>query len=213
MNAVVFDFDKTLGYFEQIHKIYILCNKKISISVLLLLFPNVFRTYIFKLLEYLKINKGNCNLILYTNNNGPRYFINSIIEFLNNKFNCTLFDHIIYGYKTSDGKTELCRENTKKRFDDLLPCTGKKFSNILFLDDSLHVDMIDECVEYLQIDPYFYDCYKHLNRLEKFLTSDEIKYLKNNTVNDNIPNSCKSIENIQIVKAIILFIDKLKNKS
>lgn len=212
MNAVVFDFDKTLGYFEQLHKIYILSNKKISISALLLLFPNVFRPYIFKLLEYLKINKGKCNLILYTNNNGPRYFINSVIQFLNNKFNCTLFDHIIYGYKTSDGKSELCRENSKKRFDDLLPCTGKKFTNMLFLDDSLHVDMIDERVEYLQIDPYFYNCYKNLNRLEKFLTYEEIIYLQKNTIGDKIPKSCENIENIQICKAVILFIDKLQDK-
>ena len=210
MNAIVFDFDKTLGYFEQLHKIYILTKKKISISALLLLFPNVFRTYTFQLLQYLKVNKGICSIILYTNNNGPRYFINAVVAFLNDKFDCKIFNNIIYGFKTSDGKTELCRHNSKKRFDDLLSCTGKQFTNILFLDDCLHANMIDERVEYLQIDPYFYNCFKKLNRLENFLNKDELDYLQYDLRYDIIPNSCDNLENIQIVKAVVFFISKLQ---
>ena len=210
MNAIVFDYDKTLGYFEQLHKIYILCNNKISINLLLLLFPKVFRPYFFDILKYLIENKSNYSIILYTNNNGPRYILDSVISFLDSKFNCKVFDHIIYGYKTSDGNIETCRQNSKKRFDDLLPCTGKKFNNVLFLDDSLHIDMIDEKVEYLQIEPYYYCCLGDLNKLSKFLDKDELQYLKDILKNNSIPKSCSNNENIQIFKAIVLFVSNLK---
>lgn len=211
MNAIVFDYDKTLGYFEQLHKIYILCNDKISINLLLLLFPKVFRPYFFEILKFLIHNKKeNYSIILYTNNNGPRYIVDSVIYYLDNKFNCKVFDHIIYGYKTSDGKIENCRQNSKKRFDDLFPCTGKKFNNVLFLDDSLHIDMIDEKVEYLQIEPYYYSCVGELNKLSKFLTKNELQYLENILKNDSIPKSCRNNENVQILKAIVLFVSNLK---
>lgn len=210
MSAIVFDYDKTLGYFEQLHKIYILCNKKISINVLLLLFPKVFRPYFFEILKFILENKDKCSIVLYTNNNGPRYFIEAVLNFINDKFNCKVFDHIIYGYKTSDGKIEGCRQNSKKRFDDLLPCTGKKFNNVLFLDDSLHIDMIDERVEYLQIEPYYYSCLNHLNKLNKFLNNEQIQDLKVCLKKYSIPKSCNNNENIQIFKAIILFVTNLE---
>lgn len=210
MSAIVFDYDKTLGYFEQLHKIYILCNKEISISVLLLLFSKVFRPYFFEILKFLLQNKENCSVILYTNNNGPRYFIDAVLEFLNEKFNCKVFDHVIYGYRTSDGKIEDCRQNSKKRFDDLLPCTGKKFNNVLFLDDSLHIDMIDEQVEYLQVEPYYYSCLNNINKLNKFLSKSQIQDLEICLENDIIPKSCNNNENIQIFKAIVLFITNLE---
>ena len=210
MNAIVFDYDKTLGYFEQLHKIYVLCDKKISINVLLLLFPKVFRPYFFEILKFLLQNKEKCSIVLYTNNNGPRYFVDAVLKFLDNKFECKVFDYIIYGYKTSDGKIEDCRLNSKKRFDDLLPCTGKKFNNVLFLDDSLHIDMIDEKVEYLQIEPYYYSCLTNINKLNKFLKKDKIQELGICLENDIIPKSCNNNENIQIFKAIVLFITNLE---
>lgn len=210
MSAIVFDYDKTLGYFEQLHKIYILCDKRISINVLLLLFPKVFRPYFFEILKFILDNKDKCSTVLYTNNNGPRYFIDDVLKFLNNKFQCKVFDYVIYGYKTSDGQVEDCRKNSKKRFDDLLPCTGKKFSNVLFLDDSLHIDMIDEKVEYLQIEAYYYSCLTNMNKLNNFLTKKEIQYLRSSLENDTIPKCCTNNENIQIFKAIVLFITNLE---
>ena len=210
MSAIVFDYDKTLGYFQQLHKIYILCKKKISIDVLLLIFPKVFRPYFFEILKYLVENRKRYSIILYTNNNGPRYFIDSVIKFLNKKYNCRVFDHVIYGYKTSDGKIEDCRKNSNKRFDDLLPCTGRKFNNVLFLDDSLHIDMIDDKVEYLQIEPYYYCCLNDLDKLNKFLSEENIQDLKRFLRKETIPKSCSNYENIQIFKAIVLFISNLK---
>lgn len=210
MSAIVFDYDKTLGYFEQLHKIYVLCNKKISINVLLLLFPKVFRPYFFQILKFILENKDKCSTVLYTNNNGPRYFIDDVLDFLNKKYQCKVFDFVIYGYKTSDGQIEDCRKNSKKRFGDLLPCTGIKFNNVLFLDDSLHIGMIDEKVEYLQIDAYYYSCLSNINRLSKFLTKDEIQDLRLCLENDIIPKSCNNSENIQIFKAIVLFITNLE---
>lgn len=210
MNAIVFDYDKTLGYFEQLHKIYILCDNKISINLLLLLFPKVFRPYFFEILKFLTENKSNYSIVLYTNNNGPRYILDSVISFLDSKFNCKVFDHIIYGYKTSDGIIEDCRQNSKKRFDDLLPCTGKKFNNVLFLDDSLHIDMIDEKVEYLQIEPYYYSCFGEIDKLSKFLNQKELQYLKTKLKDNNFPKSCSNNENIQIFKAIVLFVTNLE---
>ena len=210
MSAIVFDYDKTLGYFEQLHKIYILCKKKISVDVLLLIFPKVFRPYFFEILKFLVENRKRYSIVLYTNNNGPRYFINNVVKFLNKKYNSKVFDHIIYGYITSDGKIEDCRENSKKRFGDLLPCTGKIFNQVLFLDDSLHIHMIDDKVEYLQIEPYYYCCLNEIHNLDNFLSKENLQDLKKNLYKEKIPKSCNNNENIQIFKAIVLFISELK---
>ena len=124
--------------------------------------------------------------------------------------NCRVFDHIIYGYRTSDGKIEDCRENSKKRFDDFLPCTGRKFNHVLFLDDSLHIGMIDDKVEYLQIEPYYYCCLNEISKLNKFLSRESIQDLKRFLTKEKIPKSCSNYENIQIFKAIVLFVSDLK---
>lgn len=213
MKAIVLDFDKTLGYFEQLHKIFLLCQKKISIRVFLLLFPEVFRPYIFEILNMISKKKGEFFLIIYTNNSGPRYFINEIIEFINKKYNCNIFDKIIYGYKTADGKYEDCRFDSSKRFEDLYSCTGKTFTNILFLDDSLHINMIDDRIEYLQIEPYYYNMYNNIHKLNKFLNNSSLQNLKVNIKCDNIPKSCNNSENKQIFKAIYLFTQKGTHKT
>ena len=212
MKSIVLDFDKTLGYFEQLHKIYLLCQKKISIRVLLLLFPEVFRPYIFDILHIISKQKHDFFLIIYTNNSGPRYFINEIIDFINKKYDCIMFDKVIYGYKTADGEYEYCRFDSSKRFEDLYSCTGKSFTNILFLDDSLHMNMIDDRVEYLQIEPYYYNMYNNINKLSNFININILQNLKLNIKCDNIPKSCNNNENKQIFKAIYIFTQKGTHK-
>ena len=205
MYAIVFDYDKTIGYFEQIYRIFILCNKQISIKNLLTLFPNVFRPLFFNIIEYIINLKKTVKIILYTNNNGPRFFIDDILSYIDDKFKRKVFDYVIYGYKTNDGLMETCRKNKYKRFEDLMPCTGKSFKHILFLDDSLHNEMIYEGVEYLQIEPYYYDCIDEIDNLELFLNNKNLQNLKFLIKKHKIPKSCDNNENIQIFKAVKLY--------
>ena len=70
--------------------------------------------------------------------------------------------------------------------------------------------MIDDKVEYLQIEPYYYCCLNDLDKLNKFLSEENIQDLKRFLRKETIPKSCSNYENIQIFKAIVLFISNLK---
>ena len=71
---VVFDFDETIGYFEQIIEMIKHTKKtsKLEVFELFTLFPLVFRTNIFDIFHFivrLKKEKKIKSVILYSNNN------------------------------------------------------------------------------------------------------------------------------------------------
>jgi len=136
---VVFDFDETIGYFEQIIEIIKETKKtsKIEVFELFTLFPLVFRTNIFDIFHFivrLKKEKKIKSVILYSNNNND-VFIGYVISFIHQKLNYSLFDLSISLNQT---------HNKNKNLSDLLNYSNgllTKKSSIFFIDDKEYDDM------------------------------------------------------------------------
>ena len=141
---IVFDFDQTIGYFEQIIEIIKHTKKtsKLDVFELFTLFPLVFRTNIFDIFHYivrLKKERKIKSVILYSSNNNDT-FIGYVLSFIHQKLNYTLFDTSI----------SLNQTHTKnKNITDLLKYSNgllTKKSSIFFIDDKEHNEM--KCIKY-----------------------------------------------------------------
>ena len=136
---VVFDFDETIGYFEQIIEMikYTKKTSKMEVFELFTLFPLVFRTNIFDIFYFivrLKKEKKIKSVILYSNNNND-LFIDYVISFIHEKLNYRLFDSSISLNQT---------HNKNKNLTDLLNYSNgllSKNSSIFFVDDKEYDDM------------------------------------------------------------------------
>lgn len=136
---IVFDFDETIGYFEQIIEIVKHTKKtsKMDVFELFTLFPLVFRTNVFDIFYYivrLKKEKKIKSVILYSNNNND-VFIGYVLSFVHEKVNYTLFDLSISLNQT---------HNKNKNTNDLIRCSNgllNKKSSIFFIDDKEYDDM------------------------------------------------------------------------
>jgi hypothetical protein len=136
---VVFDFDETIGYFEQIIEMikYTKKTTKMEVFELFTLFPLVFRTNIFDIFHFivrLKKEKKIKSVILYSNNNND-VFIGYVISFIHQKLNYPLFDLSISLNQT---------HNKNKNLSDLLNYSNgllNKKSSIFFIDDKEYDDM------------------------------------------------------------------------
>ena len=136
---VVFDFDETIGYFEQIIEMikYTKKTSKLEVFELFTLFPLVFRTNIFDIFHFivrLKKEKKIKSVILYSNNNND-VFIGYVLSFIHQKLNYPLFDLSISLNQT---------HNKNKNLSDLLNYSNSllnKKSSIFFIDDKEYDDM------------------------------------------------------------------------
>ena len=230
--AVVFDLDETLGHFSQPYKFWFSLKKFLNNEFLdykyffnlLDLFPGFFRTNLFKILRKLKKNKisGNCDhVMIYTNNNGPMYWVNLIKSYIHKKLHYKLFDQIIRAFKIKGQQVEVCRTSHGKSYKDFLSCT-KLPSNtqICFIDDQLHPEMKNhDNVIYIYVQPYKYNVdyteiatkYYNLNK-NLFISHNKyenefIEFIRNHA-NERLDNLYKS----QIEKNIdILISQKIDN--
>ena len=181
--VVVFDVDETLGcfsqfgiffealgeYFNNTNIGYLHFNKLID------LYPEVFRTNIIRILEYIRKKKqgGICSkVMIYTNNQGPAKWVQHIRGYLEKKLaeaataaalttpavTAPLFDRIIGGFKISNANNELeqlQRATQEKTVNDFLRCSRLSANiEICFLDDLLHQKMVDEKVYYIRLQSY-----------------------------------------------------------
>ena len=167
--AIVFDLDETLGHFSQPYKFLNSLKKflntesldEIYYHSLFDLFPEFFRTNIFKILKFIKKKKlsGICDhVMIYTNNNGPEYWVNIIKNYIHKTLKYNLFDQIIRAFKINGNKIELCRTSHGKSYNDFLSCT-KLPSNtqLCFIDDQNHPEMNHDNVWYIYLQPYVYN--------------------------------------------------------
>ena len=194
---IVFDVDETLGYFSQLGSFIdalSFYNKDFSGSVfeifneILDLFPEFVRPKMIETLKYIHEKKvsGTCSgLFIYTNNQGPRSWVQHIAKYFDYKVghvynnverndrndnNANLFDKIIAAYMINGKIVEPGRTSQNKTYDDLLRITGiSPHSEVCFVDDLNHPDMRHENVLYLNVKPYV-----------KTLSTDEMirRYLK-----------------------------------
>lgn len=170
---VVFDIDETLGYFLELGILWdsILAYKEekksnitlnqTNFNTILDLYPEFLRPNILMILNYLKYKKqiGDCNAIMiYTNNQGPRDWINYIKNYFESKVGYKLFDQIIAAFKINGKRIEICRTTHNKTVDDFFRCTKLPQNvQICFLDDILHPHMTGENVYYIKVNPYVYN--------------------------------------------------------
>lgn len=207
---VVFDMDETLGYFSQLHIFWSILKDYFDIYKyqytnkdffnLIDIFNLFLRPEIITILNYLikqKNNKSCDKVMIYTNNQGPKSWAESIRDYFHYKLDFKIFDQIIGAFKVNGKQIELCRTTYYKTINDLINCTKlPKDTKILFIDDQHHPEMEGENVVYLHIKPYVYK-YNFIDMIHNYFN---VNY--------------KLIENISgSEKYYKFFKDKLKNYS
>jgi hypothetical protein len=165
---VVLDVDETIGYFVELG---IFCDaltqsawhhdataQYAHFNRLMDAFPEFLRPNIMDLLRFLKRKKDAnecCGVMVYTNNNGPRAWVEHIIQYMESKLGAPLFDQIVAAFKVNGKIIEMGRTTHDKTYDDLMRCT-KLPSNVevCFLDDQMHAHMEHGQVYYIHVKPY-----------------------------------------------------------
>lgn len=197
--SIVIDFDKTIGYFDEILFIFkilysneyksIRKNKHIShskIENILLKFIKCLRPNILKIINLILSFRDNNTIskfILYTNNKN-NYIISKVISVLQQKleYKNQIFDDIIVS-------------NKEKNVDELKHILESKREQLCFIDNRKHINMINENIFYIHCKSYIFE-YKYekiYNYIEPYLNIGktyfktlyekeyEDKYYKNNT--------------------------------
>lgn len=165
---VVIDVDETIGYFVELG---IFCdaltktvwNNDATIQYthfndLMNAFPEFLRPNILDLLQFLKTKKEAnecCGVMIYTNNNGPREWVDHIIKCIESKLGGHVFDKIVAAFKINGKIIEMGRTTHDKTYEDFMRCT-KLPSNVevCFLDDQMHSQMEHDQVYYINVKPY-----------------------------------------------------------
>lgn len=168
LKIVVFDLDETLGCFTEIGMFWDVLNhlfKNVPPPVntfydILDLFPNFLRPLILVILQYVidQRNQQHCHqLMIYTNNQGPRTWVKLISDYFNYKLGVKVFDQIIAAFKVNGEIVEVKRTTQNKCVDDLFNCTQLSTdTEIFFLDDQYHPLMDQQNVFYITVQPYHF---------------------------------------------------------
>lgn len=165
LKMVVFDLDETLGSFVEIGIFWDALERYYGYNLLderffevLDIFPGFLRPKIITILEYLKDKKERkvCDqIMIYTNNQGPKSWVKMISNYLNNKVGYKLFDRIIAAFKVKGKIVELGRTSHSKSVEDLVRCTRIPVNTeICFIDDQKHPLMAQDNVYYINVKPY-----------------------------------------------------------
>lgn len=189
--VVVLDLDETIGSFTDLYCLWNIIKlhydiptmtsttseptpKKMSweykqniFNELLDLYPEMLRTNIISMLEFLhvKIKNGECKkLYIYTNNQCifPEW-ICLIISYLNYCLDVetSIFDKPICAFKIKNKVVEKKRTTNKKTHEDLIKCTLiPKNAEICFVDDKEHEHMKCDKIYYIQPPPYYHSLTK-----------------------------------------------------
>lgn len=165
---VVLDVDETIGYFVELG---IFCDaltqtvwnndataQYAHFNHLMDAFPEFLRPNIIDILLFLKRKKeaNECHgVMVYTNNNGPRAWVEHIIKYTESKLGAPLFDQIVAAFKVNGKIIEMGRTTHDKTYDDLMRCTKLPTNvEVCFLDDQMHSHMEHGQVYYINVKPY-----------------------------------------------------------
>ena len=185
----VFDVDETLGYFSQFGAFIDALNNHYNdfsrvvfdnFNELLDLYPEFIRPNIIEILKYIseKRSEGICKgIIIYTNNQGPRSWVEYISKYFDYKVGTQVFDQIIAAYKVNGKIVQEGRTTQNKTYEDLVRITHiPKTSEICFVDDLNHPGMRHQNVLYINVKPY----------VETLATSTLIKRYLDSALGKNI---------------------------
>ena len=185
---VVIDVDETLGYFVELG---IFCDaltklawnndataQYVHFNHLMDAFPELLRPNILDLLQFLKMKKESnecCGVMIYTNNRGPREWVEHIIQYMESKLGARLFDQIVAAFKVNGKIIEMGRTTHDKTYEDLLRCT-KLPSNVevCFLDDQMHPQMEHGQVYYINVKPYVHHI-EAQTMIDRFIQSPALR--------------------------------------
>ena len=167
LKIVVFDMDETLGSFVEVSIFWEALEKYYGHNLLderffevLDTFSNFLRPKILIILDYLKDKKikKNCDqIMIYTNNQGPKSWVKMISNYFNTKLNYNLFDKIVAAFKVKGKIVELGRTSHNKSVEDLVRCTRiPTNTEICFIDDQKHPLMAQDNVYYINVKPFEY---------------------------------------------------------
>ena len=182
---VVFDMDETLGHFTQLNIFWSILKEYFieynhnytnkDFFNLIDTFNLFLRPEIISILNYLieaKKNKKCHKIMIYTNNQGPKSWAESIRDYFHDKLKYKVFDQIIGAFKVKGKQIEICRTSHYKSIKDLINCTKlPEETKILFIDDQHHPEMEGNNVVYLHIKPYVYN-YKFIDMINSFYTNN-----------------------------------------
>ena len=239
LKIVVFDLDETIGYFTEIsifwdalehfygHNLF--ADKFFEV---LDVFPEVFRPNILHILDVLnkkKMKKSCYKLFIYTNNQGPKSWVNMLSDYINKKIGHTVFDHIIAAYKVRGKQVEMKRTSHEKSVTDLIRCTNiPANTEICFIDDLYHPLMDKDNVYYINIKPYrvsipfeemanrYYDAvlYKTTTIQKTVFVNDMVAFMKQyNYMVVNKSEEEKNVDTIVSKKLLADLDDFLKNRT
>jgi len=169
--VVVFDLDETLGYFCQIGTFLdciSTCSRIRSTAsrmydtrnffTILKIYPEIIRPKIFAVLKLLKEKKEAGILhevLVYTNNNGGRKWVDSLVAYYNYKMKSTVIDNVIHAFKINGEIVEPKRTTPDKTMGDFLNCTQLPSNvEVCFIDDLHHPKMFSDNVLYIRVKPY-----------------------------------------------------------
>lgn len=162
---VVFDLDETLGYFTELSMFWDAIEHYYGHNLtdehffsVIDLFPECLRPDIINILKFIhdKKNKNLCNqIIIYTNNQGPKKWVETISKYFDRQLGHVVFDTIIAAYKINGKVIEPNRTTHEKSVLDLIKCTNISVNTeICFIDDLYHPLMNKQNVFYINIKPY-----------------------------------------------------------
>ena len=162
LKIVVFDLDETIGYFTEISIFWDALEHFYGHNLLndkffemLNVFPEFFRPDILKILDILHKKKSCYKMYIYTNNQGPKSWVNMLSEYMDLKLGYKIFDYIIAAYKIRGKQIEPKRTSHEKSVTDLISCTDiPANTEICFIDDLYHPLMDKDNVYYINIKPY-----------------------------------------------------------
>jgi hypothetical protein len=174
---ILFDMDETLGYFTQFgvlcDSLYRYYNQYLPQQIynkMLDIYEYYLRPNILTILKYL-IHKKQIDtsviVAIFTNNADIRW-VNIIKEYFHYKLQADIFDDVILLYEKENTVIEERRTSNEKRIGDIyhiFQCS-KDDTEIVFVDDMVHKNMIQDNVYYIHITPYvFHYTPKHLASL------------------------------------------------
>jgi hypothetical protein len=167
--VIVFDLDETLGYFQDFGILWNSLQIKYSDEVnfdnklfnsLLNLYPELLRPNIINILEMIVKNQKQSDvcpflLMIYTNNNGGKDWVNLIIKYFESEVTGLQFNRIINAFKINDKIIEPTRTGHDKKYSDFLRTTKMpKKTRICFIDDVFHPLMENDNIVYIHNNGY-----------------------------------------------------------
>lgn len=162
LKIVVFDLDETLGYFTELGIFWDALEKYYGHNLfndkffeVMDTFPEFCRPNILKILDFIHKKKACHKIIMYTNNQGPRSWLNMISAYFNYKLGYNVFDQIIAAYKVNGRQIEPKRTSHDKSMKDLFNILDMPpNTEVCFIDDLYHPLMDKDNVFYINIKPY-----------------------------------------------------------